>query len=78
MYLNMYWIIVLVNDDGRQDDTIKAPVLPADYFTYQYTHSTSYTCGSSEAGVILQDWDTPAELKQVSKFNSTNQNKCSG
>ena len=28
-------------------------------------------------GVILQDWDTPAGLEQVSKLNSTNQNMCS-
>mgnify|MGYP006164598991 FL=1 len=29
------------------------------------------------AGVILQDRDTPVNLEQVSKFNSTNQNMCS-
>ena len=29
------------------------------------------------AGVVLQDRDTPADLEQVSKFNSTNQNMCS-
>ena len=29
------------------------------------------------AGVILQDWDNPASLEQVSKLNSTNQNMCS-
>ena len=29
------------------------------------------------AGVILQDRDTQADLEQVSKFNSTNQNMCS-
>ena len=34
----------------------------------------SNTCGSSVAGVILQDRDTPVNLEQVSKFNSTNQN----
>jgi hypothetical protein len=26
------------------------------------------------AGVILQEWDTSANLEQVSKINSTNQN----
>ena len=34
-------------------------------------------CGSSVAGEILQDRDTSANLKQVNKFNSTNQNMCS-
>ena len=29
------------------------------------------------AGVILQDRDTAANLEQVSRFNSTNQNMCS-
>ena len=32
---------------------------------------------SSEAGVILQDQDTLADLEQASKFNSTNQNMLS-
>ena len=34
-------------------------------------------CGSSVAGVILQDQNTSANLEQVRKFNSTNQNMCS-
>ena len=38
-----------------------------------FTVDESNTCGSSVAGVILQDRDTPVNLKQVSKFNSTNQ-----
>ena len=42
-----------------------------------YGYSTSNTCGSSMAGVILQDRDTPADLEQASRFNSTNQNMCS-
>ena len=37
----------------------------------------SNTRGSSMAGIILQDRDTAADLEQVSKFNSTNQNMCS-
>ena len=43
----------------------------------RYRYSTSNTCGSSMAGVIviLQDRDTAADLEQVRKFNSaTNQN----
>ena len=57
---------------------MKLPVPGSTYFTYQVpVHSTSNTCGSSMAGVILQDRDTPADLEQVSKFNSTNQNMCS-
>ena len=28
------------------------------------------------AGIVLQDWDTSANLEQVSKFNSTNQSMC--
>ena len=34
-------------------------------------------CGSSVAGVILQDRNISANLEQVSKFNLTNQNMCS-
>ena len=45
-------------------------ILPTRYW---YTVESN-TCGSSMAGVILQDWHTPASLEQVSKFNSTNQN----
>ena len=57
---------------------MKLPVPGSTYFTYQVpVHSKSKTCGSSMAGVILQDRDTPADLEQASKFNSTNQNMCS-
>ena len=46
---------------------------------HETTGNTDFTdesnsCGSSVAGVILQDRDTPVNLEQVSKFNSTNQN----
>ena len=48
------------------------------YWLYMLVlYSASNTCGSSVAGVILQDLDTVADLEQVSKFNSTNQNMCS-
>ena len=39
---------------------------------YWYTVESN-TCGSSMAGVILQDQDAAADLN---KFNSTNQNVC--
>jgi len=46
---------------------MKLPVPGSTYFTYQVpVHSTSNTCGSSMAGVILQDRDTPADLEQAS------------
>ena len=66
--------MILVYDNGRQDETTGSTD-----FTYQVppVHSTSYTCGSSTAGVTLQDRDTAADLEQVSKFNSANQNMCS-
>ena len=44
----------------------------------RYRYSTSNTCGSSMAGVIVilkdRDTGTAADLEQVRKFNSTNQN----
>jgi len=46
----------------------------------RYRYSTSNTCGSSMAGVIVilkdRDTGTAADLEQVRKFNSTNQNMC--
>jgi hypothetical protein len=39
-------------------------------------YSTSNTCGSSVASVILQDRETPANLEQVSNFYLANQNMC--
>ena len=65
------WYIILVHDDGRQDETTGGTD-----FTISVC-STYNTCDSSVSGVILQDRDTPENLEQVSKFNSTNQNMCS-
>ena len=57
---------------------MKLPVPGNTYFAYQVpVHSTSNTYGSSMADAILQDRDSAADLEQVSKFNSTNQNMCS-
>ena len=58
--------------DGRQDENSKCR-----YWFYLPVYSTSNTCGSSVADVILQDRNTTANLEQVNKFNSTNQNMCS-
>ena len=44
---------------------MKRPVLLILPTTYQVpVHSTSNTCGSGMASVILQDRDTPANLEQ--------------
>ena len=63
-----------------QQQRMQAP--PCADFMNETTISTDFTdastsCGSSVAGVILQDRNTSAILEQVSKFNSTNQNMCS-
>ena len=54
-------------------------VAPHGELVHETTGNTDFTdesnkCGSSVAGAILQDRDTPVNLEQVSKFNSTNQN----
>ena len=48
---------------------------------HETTDSTDFTdasnkCGASVADEIFRDQDTPANLEQVSKINSTNQNIC--